>query len=96
MNPLPTDAHDFESLLRERLAPLRPLRLGLIDESALHAGHAGARSGGGHYRLLIVSEEFKGKSAVERHRRVYSALGELMRSKIHALSIQSFSPDEIR
>lgn len=96
MNPLPADPNDFESLLRERLAPLRPLRLDLIDDSALHAGHAGARSGGGHYRLLIVSEEFKGKSALERHRQVYSALGELMRSKIHALSIQSLSPDEIR
>ena len=80
--------------LRERLANLHPLRLELIDDSAKHAGHAGARSGGGHYRLLIVSASFCGKSTLARHRLVYAALDELMRSKIHALSIQSLAPDE--
>jgi len=85
---------DFESILRERLAGLNPLRLQLIDDSAKHAGHAGARSGGGHYRLLIVSAEFSGKSTLFRHRMIYDALGELMRSKIHALSIQSLTPEE--
>jgi BolA protein len=70
--------------------------LELIDDSARHAGHEGAKGGGGHYRLRIVSAEFQGKSTVERHRLVYSTLGDLMRSKIHALSIQSLSPDEIR
>ena len=84
----------FESLLRDRLARLNPLRLELTDDSALHAGHAGARSGGGHYRLLIVSAEFSGKSTLARHRLIYDALGELMRSKIHALSIQSMTPEE--
>ena len=90
------DAIDSEmlSLLRERLAGLQPLRLELIDDSARHAGHAGARSGGGHYRLLIVSASFLGKSTVSRHRLVYDALGDLMRSKIHALSIQSLTPEE--
>ena len=85
---------DFEPVLRERLTGLNPLRLELIDDSAKHAGHAGARSGVGHYRLLIVSAEFSGKSTLIRHRMVYDALGELMRSRIHALSIQSLTPEE--
>lgn len=85
---------EFEALLRERLASLAPLRVELIDDSAQHAGHAGAKSGGGHYRLLIVAEIFRGKSTLARHRLVYDALGELMRSRIHALSIRSLTPDE--
>ena len=85
---------EFEATLREQLAALKPLRLELIDDSAKHAGHAGARSGGGHYRLLVVSASFCGKPTLARHRLVYDALGELMRSKIHALSIQSLAPDE--
>ena len=88
-------ATDFEALLRERLAPLIPSRVELIDDSALHAGHEGAKSGGGHYRLLIVSGVFAGKSTVTRHRLVYDALGELMRQKIHALSIKSLTPEEV-
>ena len=87
---------DIESLFRERLAGLKPVRLELIDDSALHAGHAGARDGGGHYRLLIVSEAFSGSPTVKRHRMVFDALGELMRSRIHALSIQSLTPNEDR
>jgi len=80
--------------MRECLAGLNPSRLEVIDDSAKHAGHAGARSGGGHYRLLVVSAEFAGKSTIARHRLIYAALDELMRSKIHALSIQSLAPDE--
>ena len=86
----------IESLLRERLSGLKPSRLEVIDDSAKHAGHEGARSGGGHYRLLVVSAEFSGKSTVARHRLIYAALDELMRSKIHAVSIQSLAPDEVR
>ena len=85
---------DIETLLQERLAFLAPLRLEVIDDSAKHAGHAGARSGGGHYQLLIVSEHFAGKSTLQRHRLIYDALGELMRSRIHALSIRSLTPEE--
>ena len=85
---------DIETLLRDRLAFLAPLRLEVIDDSAKHAGHAGARSGGGHYQLLIVSEHFAGKSTLQRHRLIYDALGELMRSRIHALSIRSLTPEE--
>ncbi len=88
-------ANDIEALLRERLAALTPDRIELINDSALHAGHEGAKSGGGHYRLLIVSNFFAGKSTVTRHRLVYDALGELMRQRIHALSIKSLTPEEV-
>ncbi len=81
--------------IRSRLAPLEPTRLDLIDDSALHAGHAGARSGGGHYRLSIVSAAFSGKNTVARHRLIYAALGEMMRREIHALAIQAQSPEEL-
>jgi BolA protein len=87
---------EFDALLREKLAGLHPLSLKLIDDSALHAGHAGARSGGGHYRLRIVCESFTGKPTLARHRMIYTALGELMHTKIHALSIISLTPDEDR
>lgn len=93
-NPAQRSSGDFETILRERLAVLKPLHLELIDDSALHAGHAGARSGGGHYRLFVVSAEFSGQSTLARHRLIYNALGDLMRSKIHALSIQSLTPEE--
>lgn len=80
--------------IRERLTPLAPQQLELIDDSHLHAGHAGARSGGGHYRLIIVSAAFSGKNTVTRHRLVYEALGDLMRNDIHALAIQARTPEE--
>lgn len=80
--------------IRARLAGLQPVSLELIDDSHLHAGHAGARSGGGHYRLAIVSTAFQGKNTVARHRIIYDALGELMRKEIHALAIQARSPEE--
>ena len=66
----------------------------VIDESAQHAGHAGAR-GGGHYAVTVVSEQFAGKGPVERHRMVYAALDDVMRLRIHALSIRAFSPEEL-
>ncbi len=66
----------------------------VVDESVLHAGHAGAR-GGGHFAVTIVSQQFAGKGPVERHRMVYAALGDAMRSQVHALSIRAFSPDEL-
>jgi len=82
-------------LMRERLQVLRPQRLELVDESAQHAGHAGARPGGNtHWRLSIVSPEFAGKPMVARHRMIYAALGELMREPIHALAIDARAPGE--
>jgi BolA protein len=83
----------IEAMFRERLAALKPLRLEIIDDSALHAGHAGAKEGG-HYRVLIVSAEFSGKPAVSRQRLVYEAMGDLKRSRIHALSIRALTPEE--
>lgn len=84
-----------EERIRARLAALEPLRLELVDESALHAGHAGARPGGGtHWRLTIVSRAFAGKPAAARHRMIYQALGDLMRDPIHALAITARAPGE--
>lgn len=82
-------------LIKEKLAVLEPQRLDLTDESALHAGHSGAAGGGGHYRLVIVSEQFKGMDTVARHRAIYQALGDLMKEQIHALSISAFAPEEL-
>ncbi len=81
--------------IRERLAPLSPESIEILDESGEHIGHAGARDGGGHYQLIIVSGQFAGKSALARHRMVYSALGPLMHKDIHALAIKAYAPDEI-
>lgn len=80
--------------IAQRLARLAPSKLEIADDSDKHAGHAGAREGGGHYRLLIVSPEFSGKRAMARHRLVYDALGDMMHKEIHALAIQAFAPDE--
>ena len=78
--------------MRELLQVLQPQSLEIIDDSALHAGHAGAREGG-HYRLNIVSAQFAGKKTMERHRMVYAALASLMQNGIHALSINAKTPD---
>ena len=64
------------------------------DDSHLHAGHVGAREGGGHYSVRIVSEEFEGLALLARHRRVYAALGKMMDGPIHALAITALTPDE--
>lgn len=80
--------------MQHKLATLAAAEIAIEDESALHAGHEGARSGGGHYRLRIVSEKFNGLAALARHRLVYDALGEMMQRDIHALSIQALTPDE--
>ena len=69
--------------------------LSIDDESAQHAGHEGAKSGGGHYRLVIVAERFTEQPLPARHRMVYEALGPLMHKEIHALSISAYAPDEI-
>ena len=86
--------HPVESAMRSRLATLKPLKVELRDESGQHAGHAGARpSGGSHWQLTIVSEAFRGKSPVARHRMVYEALGDLMKQDIHALKIEASTPE---
>lgn len=80
--------------IRARLAALQPERIEIGDDSALHAGHAGARSGGGHYHLLIVSPHFESRSTVARHRMIYDALGDMMKTDIHALAIRALSATE--
>ena len=83
-------------MIRERLTrELDPVELEIIDESAKHAGHAGAASGGGHFIVQIVASAFEGKSLIQRHRMVYDAMDELMQSEIHALSIQAKTPQEV-
>jgi len=87
--------HPVETAIRQRLAPLNPVTLELRDESGQHAGHAGARpSGGSHWQLTIVSDAFRGKNSVARHRMVYEALGDLMKQDIHALKIEALAPDQ--
>jgi BolA protein len=80
--------------MRQRLLSLEPLQLRIDDESVLHAGHEGAKSGGGHYRLRLVSARFSGLSRVARHRLVYDALDPLMRREVHALAMTLLSPEE--
>jgi BolA protein len=82
--------------IRAALQVLAPTELELVDESHRHAGHAGARDGRGHFALQICSEAFAGLAPLARHRKVYAALGELMQTDIHALSIDARAPGEER
>jgi BolA protein len=84
-------AQKIEQVLRLRL---EALDITVEDESALHAGHAGAASGGGHYRVRIVSPLFSGKNRVQRHRLVYAALADEMGGAIHALALTTLTPDQ--
>lgn len=77
------------------LAALQPTKIEIADDSQKHAGHVGARSGGGHYRLLIVSTQFASKPTLTRHRMIYSALGDMMKHDIHALAIAAYTPEEL-
>jgi BolA protein len=80
--------------LRQRLAILEPQQVEIRDDSARHAGHAGAKSGG-HFAVRIISSRFAGLPTVRRHRLVYDAAGDLMQQGIHALSIDARTPEEI-
>ena len=85
--------------MRDRLVTVfteqfNPTHLEVIDDSASHAGHAGARAGGGHFIATIISDAFAGKSAIERHRMVYALLANEMRSEIHALALTTRTPAE--
>jgi BolA protein len=83
-----------EEKIRERLYGLQPESLEVFDDSRDHVGHVGAKDGGGHFQLVIVSRQFVGKSAVARHRLVYDALSDLIPKQIHALAIRAYAPDE--
>jgi BolA protein len=89
-----TVATGVPALLRERLAVLAPTLLEIHDDSAEHAGHAGARNGAGHFSLLIVSEAFSGLSRLARQQRVLREVGDLVPHPIHALSMKALTPDE--
>ena len=88
---------NVSTLIRERLSSLHPVSLEIIDDSASHAGHAGAhdhaeRTGateGTHFEITIVSPAFTGQSPVARHRMIYDLLGDLMKTRIHALKIDA-------
>ena len=83
--------------IRSRLeAAFTPDLLEIVDESHRHAGHAGAKDGRGHFLVRIVSNRFEGVKPLARHRMVYAALGPLMQTDIHALSLEALSPTESR
>ena len=83
-------ASQIEAVLRQALAPRH---LEVTDESALHAGHAGAGAGG-HFRAVIVSDRFRDHDLVARQRMVYAALGTVMKNEIHALALRTLTPEE--
>ncbi len=81
--------------MQQRLAALSPESIEILDESGRHIGHEGAKGGGGHYQLVLVSAQFHGVALPARHRMVYDALGSMMKHEIHALSIKAYAPSEI-
>lgn len=83
-----------ERISRRLQDALAPVRLEVGDESHLHAGHPGARDGRGHFRVDIVADAFDGTPRLARHRIVYAALGDMMQTDIHALSISAHTPAE--
>ena len=86
-----TRAERIQAMLEQAFAPAR---VTVRDDSAGHAGHAGARDGAGHFSVRIESQEFSGRSRLERHRLVYKALAQMLPREIHALNIVAVSPDE--
>ena len=84
-----TRVQKIEEILKQAFSPER---LQVEDDSAKHAGHAGARQGGGHYQVLLVAAAFSGKSLVEQHRMVNEALRDLFGGEIHALALQTYDP----
>ncbi len=81
--------------MRTKLASLDPESLEIDDDSFLHQGHEGAKGGGGHFNLVIVSRQFAEKSPLLRHRMIFDALQGLMHKQIHALSIKAYTPEEL-
>ncbi len=86
-------AEELRGRIRACLEDLRPLHFALQDDSAAHAGHAGAKAGG-HFRLELVSAAFEGLTRVQRHRLIYDRLGPLMQGRIHALTMRLLAPSE--
>ncbi len=88
-----TATERVEKIRQVLTARLAPIALEIRDDSAKHAGHAGAREGG-HFSVVVVSDQFVGRTRMQRHQLIYAALAELMRTDIHALSIQARAPQE--
>lgn len=84
-------AQAIEDALRDKLAAQY---VEVIDQSSLHEGHLGARSGGGHFQVLVVSDRFRGLSRIAAQRVVYEVLGGLMMNDIHAISMRTLTPEE--
>lgn len=84
----------IESIRDRLIKNLDAKSVEIRDDSHLHAGHAGAATGGGHYAVSIISDSFQGHSLIERHRMVYRALEDMMQNEIHALSIQTYTMEE--
>ena len=85
-----------EQTMRDQLmVALEPIRLDVVNESHLHAGHAGSPgTGESHFKLLVVAKIFEGRSRVDRHRLVNTAVADLLKHKVHALAIQAYAPGE--
>ncbi len=86
--------HRLAAIRKALEATFEPRQLEIDDDSHLHAGHAGAKEGKGHFSVRITAEAFSGQSLIKRHRAVYAALGELMETEIHALAIDARAPEE--
>ena len=83
-----------EQLIQRLKDGLDPQHLMVVDDSHRHAGHAGAADGRGHFTVVVVSPQFEGLGTLKRHRLVYEAVGDLMSTDIHAVSIQALAPGE--
>ncbi|MFM9967096.1 MAG: BolA family protein [Burkholderiales bacterium] len=88
-------AMNLAATIHQRLAALAPESIDLTDDSGQHLGHQGAKDGGSHFSLVIVSPRFSGMNTLSRHRLVYETLGPLMKKEIHALAIRAMTPDEL-
>ena len=90
------DAAQRLTEIRQRIElRFQPEELIVEDEGHLHVGHEGAKDGRGHFRVFVVAESFDGLTMIERHRAIYQALGDLMTSDVHALSIDAYSSNEL-
>ena len=88
-------SQDRSQLIRKKLETnFNPMELLIKDQSHLHTGHVGAKGGGGHFSITIVSEAFEGKDRIQRHRMVYDVLNQMLATQIHALNIKALTPAE--
>jgi BolA protein len=94
MSASPSNAARVEQIRQRLRGALHTARVDVADDSHLHVGHAGARDGKGHFRVRVVSEDFRGLRSVQRHQLVYRSLGSLMQTDIHALGVTALTPEE--